>query len=194
MAEDSNYIDVTYYSKSKAFLYPILQYSIDETFKAESYLFFQNHSILNGELTVVYRHGGHVLFGNFEAQKISSHGLLRGCYRAPGVSIYVYTIAAYSADIEKFLAGEYSRFSGSLKKKILLYMKDDINATAPAAGREAHAVLFPHLYRQLVADRQLFCDVRALTELAPLYDQGKETLELEGVEPCYLPARQINNE
>lgn len=183
MAESPQYIKLSYYSKSKNFLYPILGYKRNETYKCQSFLFFHQHSVLNGELITLFPNNGDALYHNYEANSIAPHPLLRGCYEVPGASVYIFDISGYSDDIQHFLCGEYSKFSKSLKKKILIYMDDSIDVTTPAPGRFNHAVLFPELYRKLVAE-ELGVNVKNLTELAPIYDSDKETLDIENFQIC----------
>lgn len=184
MAESNEYIRLKYYSKSKNFLYPILGYSRNETYKCQTYLFFHHHSIVNGELMALFPNEGEQLFRNYEMGRIATHPLLRGCYEVPRANVYIFDISGYATDIQHFLCGEYSKFSKSLKKKILTFMDDDIDRVAPAPERFSHAVLFPEAYRQLVADQQLHCSVKSLTELASLYDADRETLEIENFHSC----------
>lgn len=184
MAESPEYIRLSYYSKSKNFLYPILGYRRNETYKCQSFLFFQHHSVLNGELITFYVNEGEELFRNYEVTRIAPHPLLRGCYEVPRASVYVFDISGYSDDIQHFLCGEYSKFSKSLKKRILTYMDDDIEKTTPAPGRFSHAVLFPELYRNLVAEQQLGVPAKNLTELASIYNADKETLDIEDYHVC----------
>lgn len=182
MAEE-HYINLRYYQKSKCFLYPILGYKSDETYRPSSYLFFQDHSILRGELTVFYRHTKESLFEVFENNRIVNHPLLRGCYQAAEGTIYIYDISGYADDIELFLRGEYSKLSKSLKKTILRYFKDDIEPMSPRPDRFIHTVLFPEIYYTLVA-KELGVSIKSLTELGSLYDMEKETLELEEFRNC----------
>lgn len=177
MAEE-RYIDMKYYSKSKAFLYPVLGYRRVEAFKCNSYLFFEEHAITNGELIVRYDHEGE-LYRSFEQERISPHPLLRACYKIAGGSVYIFDISGRHSDIDHFLRGEYSKFSTSMKKLILNYFGDNIEHLSPRSGREIHAVLFPEGYRPLVAKQLGDVPVENLTELASLYDLDKETLDME---------------
>lgn len=179
------YIEMkAYYSKSKSFLYPILNFSrTKELFRPETYLFFHHHSILDGELTVFYHNDGGVLYKNFEMQRLADHPLLVGCYTVPEGTVYIFDIAAHSEDIQHFLCGQYSKFSKGLKKTILRYFGDDIEPMQPMPNRHAHAVLFPDEYRKFVA-KDLEVSVKSLTELAPIYDLEKETLNIEHFDHC----------
>lgn len=185
MAEDPKYIELSYYCKSKNFLYPILGFKRNESFRPQTYLFFQHHSILNGELVVLYPNEGDILYKNFEQNKVAPHPLLKACYQIPHGTVYIFDIAGHHSDIEHFLAGEYSKFSKSLKRTILKYMDDSIENTTPAPDRATHAVLFPESYRPLVAI-QLGVPAKNLTELASIYDLQKESLEVEDFSPCEI--------
>lgn len=177
------YIEVAYYSKSKCFLYPILKFRREETFKPDTFLFFHDHSIVNGDLTVYYRNNASILYQNFEAERIAPHPLLVGCYKLPEGTAYIFNIAGHLDDIEHFLRGEYSLFSKSLKQTVLRYFGDDIEPMQPRPDRFTHAVLFPEEYRKFVA-RNLGVSPKLLTELAPLYDQERETLYVENWNHC----------
>lgn len=179
---EGKYIDLSYYSKSKVFLYPILGFSRGETFKAQSFLFFREHSIINGEIVVYYPHEG-VLFDAFENDRILSHPLLRKCYTVGGGKVYIFNIDKWKTDIDYFLAGEYSKLSDSLKKTVLRYVGDNVEPMKAEPNRYAHAVLFPELYRFAVA-RDLGVSARDLTELASLYDHEKETLDIPIWDTC----------
>lgn len=181
------YIEVAYYSKSKCFLYPILKFRRNDTFKPDSFLFFHTHSIVNGELTIYYPNDGNVLYQTFEAERIASHPLLVGCYQLPEGTAYVFNIAGHLDDIEHFLRGEYSLFSKSLKQTVLRYFGDEIEPMTPRPDRFIHAVLFPEEYRKLVA-REWHVSPKLLTELAPLYDADKETLNVDNWGHCGITA------
>lgn len=174
----SSYIEVAYYSKSKCFLYPILDYRRSETFNPETYLFFGNHSILNGELIVHYTHKGDLLFENFQKMNIEPHPLLMAVYKVPTGTVYIFDISKYMEDILHFLAGEYSQFTKSLKTKVLKYLGDDPSDLECKPNREAHAVLYPEGYRPLIA-KEWAIKSRDLGELAPIFDTDKETLEYD---------------
>lgn len=183
--EDS-YIELAYYSKSKAFLYPILGFARNEIFRPQgSYLLFQQHTIANNELIVYYKHHREALYENFERQRITDHPRLRACYMVPDGSVFVFDIVDYAGDVQHFLTGEYSKFSKSLKAIILKYFGDTIEPLSPRPNRLTHATLYPELYQELVA-KQLGVPKENLTELASKYDLDKETLNIEDYQPCGL--------
>lgn len=184
-ASYEEYLMAHYYSKSKAFLYPLLGFKKEETFKPKgTYLAFQEHHITSYELSVRYEHAPEsLLFRNFERMVISPHPYLRACYRIIDGTMYVFTLEKFYKDVEAFLRGEYSRFAEGSKSLILNYFGDDIKDIEVKPGRRMHAVLFPELYKKLVA-KTLGVDVALLSELAELYDLDKETFIADLFSSC----------
>lgn len=183
---EETYVQLSYYQKSMAFLYPILGYHrANETYKCATYLFFLHHNVANGDIVVRYDHDGGALYQAFESNRITSHPLLRSCYKIQGGSVYVFDISKWMKDIDQFLAGEYSAMSNDLKKLVLRFHNDDIMDTRPAPGRWTHAVLFPNLYRDLVAKQLGFENSKEMPrELGPKYDLDQETLEVDAYTFC----------
>lgn len=185
MEETLDYIELNYYQKSKAFLYPILGFSRSELFRpVGTYLMFHHHTILTYELIVYYEHQkGDPLFENFQDNRVANHPRLRACYWTDNGTIYVFDISDFAEDIVSFLSGQYSSLSKQIKGIILKYLGDNIEPMTPRPNRQMHAVLFPDQYRELVA-KSLGVPKENLTELAPIYDLDKETLNIEIYTPC----------
>jgi len=180
------YLMTHYYSKSKAFLYPLLGFKMVETFRPKgTYLVFQEHHITSYELSVCYEHDPEsLLFRNFERMSISPHPYLRACYRIPNGSVYVFTLGKFSKDVDMFLQGAYSQFSESAKALVLRHFDDNIKDIEVRSGRRIHAILFPDLYRKLAA-KELGVPLKEMpVELAPLYDLDKETFSVDLFSPC----------
>lgn len=182
---EEKYIEMGYYCKSKTYLYPLLGFSRNEVYKPEgSYLFFLDHSILSNEIITYYKHGDSELYNNFERTRIAQHPGIRSCYRTHEGTAYVFDLSEYKHDINRFLEGSYSQMSEKAKTKILQYMGDSAQDKKPKPGREAHAVLYPELYYDLIA-KQLGVPRDLLSELASIFDLDKETLTIEStLEPA----------
>lgn len=181
---ESKYIQTKYFSKSRAFLYPLLKIPRAWMEPEGVFLFFNEHSIEKGELTVLYNNGDSEVFNNFETVKLLNNKYLKNCYRTDRGPVYVFNIEQFKVDIGYFLKGQYSRFSVNSKRTILRFYGSDLEPLKVRENEKMHASLFPDLYAEVLADEfGVEPDAFGL-EIVPVFDKEKETLHAEISERC----------
>jgi hypothetical protein len=172
------YIEIKYFQKSQALLYPLLELATakTETFSPkEVYCFFEHHGIEDGDLILLYENINS-FFLEYEAKKLIKHTMLKTVYETDKGNVYVFNLRGYKNETEFFLGGEYSKFSDKAKKIILKYYNDITEFGKLLDNRPTHTILYPDFYREAVA-KELQIGIEYLPiELAPLYDLEKETL------------------
>lgn len=182
---------ITYFQKSRAVLFPLTE--IKNEFLSNTYLFSDEieESILDG-----------ILLCNFSSD-IQSDKVVSVYPLENDTYLYSIDISDYQEDINKFLAGEYSKLSETAKEKVLqfynVYYKSNgklIKRTKDQliAGNqsiEMYSLLFPEeckkeIAKELVDINKLYDNyqeaykvVKSMKELYPIYNLDKETLKLK---------------
>lgn len=182
----------TYWSKSKAFLYPLTGLNKTLSYPVESYLFWDGYSIYNYQLILYWRWENYDDFLNYCRENIfpvlDKNGYLMETFDGDNSSVFILDMSEWALDIEMFLKGKYSKLSASAKDTIEEHHRYYERAASKIAP-EISAALEPHTkfkaYGGLSAieyvAQEYGFDLDELTkvgELAPFYDKEAETLKV----------------
>lgn len=115
----------TDWSKSDAFLLPLLGIKKDTGFEVNSYLFWKDHTIEDYKLVLAISYNSQDLFQEFLRTnllpQLDRESLVLESYDLANRSIFVIDMSEWKMDIEAFLAGKYSLLSERAKKMIEKY-------------------------------------------------------------------------
>ena len=174
-----------YFSKSWKFLYPLLGI---ETKPMGTYLYWEeiNDCIDEYKLLVEYSKSIEV-----------EHSSLSCIYETEDSNVYVFNLENFRADIDHFMQGSYSKFSGKAKEKVLKHwkwIKDgrqmySSEAKLTDGDPHYHVFFYPSIFRELVAKewhenfkyfgtyKEALDMVDNVQELCSRFDLDKETLK-----------------
>lgn len=183
-----------YWSRSDAFLLPLVGLPKDFSFNLRSFLFWDRNSIEDYKLTISYSSYDQAGLMDHCQKKVfpilDEGGYLLENYDIDNQSVYVLDMSRWASDIEKFTQGKYSRFSNEAKALIEKFH----TFKGSKISIHVYAVLYPHTPLEIlgrktamdyVAENYGFNvdDLKEIGELGSIYDRRMETLEIEEEAP-----------
>ncbi len=187
MNSTETYIFRKYYQKSLNYLFPLLGQEKEDAFRpTNTYLWWSGkESIETLDLIVHYEDKERSLFDLFEKKVLMKSPYLDTCYTVEGGRVYIFSMAAFSDTVSKFLHGKYSQFEEKVKKRILSYHGATIDKV-PRPNRPFHTALYPELYWEQAAREIKYPveDLKQVGELCSLYEKEKETFDINIIESC----------
>lgn len=184
-------IKSTYWSKSEAFLIPLTGLTKGQKYEMKSYLFWDNYTINNNHLILVFNYMNYDDFLLY-CKKIIFPTLDKGGYIIEshdfeGKTLFILDISEWSLDIEMFLSGKYSKFSSEAKKKIKAFHTFYNNG--PQQETYIKAALEPNIKMSVLGNKtpiEYVCqddtygfdltEMQKIGELASIYNEKEETL------------------
>ena len=188
MGEKIEVLEKEYYSKSDAFILPLMGLEKNEEFKLKSFLFWKDYSIEDYKFIITFSCENKEKLASYYKRIIfptlDKKGYLIENYDEGGLNIFVLDISEWALDIEMFLAGRYSKFSREARemiekfhsienKRIIPY--NIFAALYPSKPQTSLDGLSPIVY---VAENYQF-DIRELEkkgELGSIYDKMADAL------------------
>lgn len=179
----------TYWSKSQTFLLPLTGLKKTIKYTIKSYLFWEDYSIENYQIMVVFLYDNYDEFVDYCKKKIfpvlDKNGYLIESYDFTGCTVFVLDISEWALDIELFIKGKYSKLSNQAKDMIIdyhtYYDKEnsvDITITAPLHPFDTYPILDDMTAIDYVAEQYELdaVNLRKVGELASIYEKENETL------------------
>lgn len=179
----------TYWSKSQTFLLPLTGLKKTIKYTIKSYLFWEDYSIENYQIMVVFLYDNYDEFVDYCKKKIfpvlDKNGYLIESYDFTGCTVFVLDISEWALDIELFIKGKYSKLSNQAKNMIIdyhtYYDKEnsvDITITAPLHPFDTYPILDNMTAIDYVAEQYELdaVNLRKVGELASIYEKENETL------------------
>lgn len=179
-----------YFSKADAFVLPLTGLQSIEPFEVNSYLFWRDHSIHDYKLTVVFNYENYSDFldycRNYLFPLWDKRAYILESYDFPERTVFVLDLSEWAFDIEKFLAGQYSKLNQKVKDTIFNFH----NSTTLGIPIHIYAILYPKRKMQsldgmtpieYVSKHYEFNEevLMKLGELGSLFDSKNETLLTE---------------
>lgn len=166
-----------YFQKSKIFLYPALMISrkssITPIIVGTAWENYCGHE--DKKLCLVYHLMENNEFKKFEKNKLLGNPLFHEFFELEeDLGMYVFDYSDFKEDWDKFLAGQYSKFSKNIKEHVTRYYSDDKKINA----QYIDSFLYPEKYYSEYA-AVLGCKEQLLKEVVELCDKPdfeKETL------------------
>lgn len=177
-----------YWSKSQAFLLPLTGLSKTQTYKVESYLFWENYSIEDYFLIVKFTYDKYDEFLEYCKRKIFpdfKSGYVIETYDFDNQTVMILDISEWAFDIDLFLRGRYSKMSREAKDIISEYhiyydkgnrISLDIKGTLePNEQQDILGKLTPIEYASQEYGFSLQ-ELKKVGEIGGIYNKEKETL------------------
>lgn len=178
-----------YWNKSESFLLPLTGLSKNLKYPMTSYLYWKDYSIDNYHLIVKFTYDNYIDFVNYCNKVIfptvDRDGYLIETYDFDNESIFIMDISKWASDIEKFLAGKYSKLSKEAKDKITDFHiffdkgpKIRIEISAILNPKETYSILDNMSAIEYVATNYKLNlpQLEKMGELGSILDKDKETL------------------
>lgn len=173
-----------YFQKSKTFLYPLIGISSKANIKPiGTYLFYENISVQDRKLIVVYKNCSADGFRAFEKQVLFRNPMFSEFIELGGDEIaYLFTFEECTRDWDAFILGRYSQMTPLAKNKLKHFYGD---GTANWGYIESY--LYPDKYidqyANLLADEkdlpEMIAILEKVGELCDPYNAVQETLVME---------------
>lgn len=180
-----------YWSKSEAFLLPLTGMAKSQKYSVRSYLFWRDYTIENYQLIIEYTYPNYNEFLGYCKRILfpilDKNGYLIESYDFDNRTIFVLDISEWALDIELFLKGKYSKLSNEAKDKIIdfhtFFEKQasvKIYILAALTPDETFSLLGGVTAIEYAAENYglNIKDLQEIGELASIYDNEKEKLEL----------------
>lgn len=178
-----------YWSKSNAFLLPLTGLPKALEYKLESYLFWENFSVEDYYIILVFNYDNYDDFLEYCKKNIfpilDRNTCLIESHDYDNQTVFVVDISEWAMDVEKFLKGRYSKFSPPAKDIITDYHiyydkgnKIDIKIQASLEPNEKYSILGDMTAIEYVSENYEipYDELKKIGELGGIYSKEKETL------------------
>lgn len=176
-------------NKSSLFLLPLTGINKDQKYKCNAYLFWNNYSINNYHLIVLFYWDNYKEFLNYCNNTLfpilDKNNMLLESFNLENKSIFILDMSIWYKDVEFFLKGKYSKFSDEAKKIIIDYHKfyDNgpkivINISATLEPNAKYTILNNKTAIEYIAENYKFDinTMKSIGEIGSIYNKEKETL------------------
>ena len=169
-----------YFQKSKVFLYPLLGIKRgNSVVPIETYISWEGHySSEDMKLICIYKIRTDAEYKNFEKNILTKHTRLYDYYKNNNeeVSIFIFDFSDINEDWDYFINGKYSKFSSSLKNRILKFFDKHSGNYAYMQSYLSPEKFFEDYSEILNVEVSL---LESVGELCSKPDKEKENLQLK---------------
>jgi hypothetical protein len=177
------------WNKADAFLLPLTGLPRNDVMEMKSYLFWNDYSIENYQLTVTFSNENESILKDYCKNVVfpilDRNTYLMESYDIDGRWVFVLDISNWARDIEFFLKGKYSQFTQAARMLIERYHR--IEGSARHMPVYLYAVLYPNKPLELlgnltaieyIADNYGFSleELKEIGEVGSLYEMLPESL------------------